>query len=198
MGLLNEKKQAGYKATIKKVCQQIEDGVYVIPPSEQADSSSLKALVDNYHQVVYCEISKVASGSFFDFFQILILREEPERHAWFKKHRHPFYSNGDHYMYVCRPCTPCIIIDIIIVYYNKIGHCAIYDYFGILRPMWLVLKPTPSTTNTLDMRIRGGLSNYSNPFDLRIQGGSSNYLNPLDLRIRGRRDWLRLKSSKNL
>ena len=35
----------------------------------------------------------------------------------------------------------------------------------------LVLKPPRPTTHTLDLRIRGGLSNYLTPLDLNIRGG---------------------------
>ena len=48
-----------------------------------------------------------------------------------------------------------------------------------------ILGELSNYLNPLDLWIRGGLSNYLHPLDLKIRGGSSNYLNPLDLRFRG-------------
>ena len=75
---------------------------YVIPAPETANSSTLRAVVDHYHKVVYCEIPKVASTSWAKLFKKLAAKEMDSRKQWFAEHPYPWmtFKVNSRYRYV--------------------------------------------------------------------------------------------------
>ena len=79
-------KQKDFVSNMKEVCQRIGNGSYVIPKSNLTKPSSQKGIVDHYRGVVYCDIGKAGTASWFTLYKTIIDREKRERHKWFLKH----------------------------------------------------------------------------------------------------------------
>ena len=56
--------------------------------------SSQKGIVDHFHRVVYCDIGKTGTTSWFQLFQKLTKQEKLERSAFFRRHHYKWYSLG--------------------------------------------------------------------------------------------------------
>ena len=95
---------------IRQVCERIKHGYYpsvrrVESPTEKRwrppsrNGSQLKALVDHYHKMLFCDIGKTGTSSWLAVFKQMIERERSERTLWFKKHPFRFYpiQNPDRY-----------------------------------------------------------------------------------------------------
>ena len=77
-------KQNQYKARIQEVCERISNGYYVHPRRTKPENSILRAIVDHYHQVVFCVIPKVATGSWSDLFKSVFEKEEAAMRDFYK------------------------------------------------------------------------------------------------------------------
>ena len=87
--------RTGFSVDIDEVCKGIQDGEYVIPPPETAYISTVRAFVDHYHKVMYCEIPKVGTTSLLSMFQQLGQKEIHEREQWFSKHPYEWIGKVD-------------------------------------------------------------------------------------------------------
>ena len=88
---------------MKEVCERIKHGYYPLvgrvesptetkwrPPSR--NGSQLKAIVDHYHKMLFCDIGKTGTSSWLNVFNKMIERERSERTMWFRKHPFRPYS----------------------------------------------------------------------------------------------------------
>ena len=71
---------------VKDVCQRIRNGAYTVPQSNDKKPSRQKGIVDHYHQVVYCDIGKTGSTSWYSVFSSIIKREQHSRLTFVPKH----------------------------------------------------------------------------------------------------------------
>ena len=77
------------KKRVREVCDRIRAGYYMTGPTAEASVSQLRAMVDHYHQVVYCQILKAGSGSWKQFFERLFHREYDARKQWYNASQLP-------------------------------------------------------------------------------------------------------------
>ena len=63
------------------------------------DGSQLKALVNHYHETLFCDIGKTGTSSWLAVLKKMIERERAKRKEWFKKHpfRPYFIQKPDRY-----------------------------------------------------------------------------------------------------
>ena len=71
---------------IEEVCRRIKEGYYVIKPPEDAAQSLQRCIVDNYHQIVFCQVNKAASTSWSTMTNQLVKNELDKRKEWFSHH----------------------------------------------------------------------------------------------------------------
>ena len=81
--------QTELKENVKEVCQRIHEGYYVVNATSENSPNKLNVMVDHYHQVVYCEIFKVASGSWRQTFELVFEKEESSRRQWYNASKYP-------------------------------------------------------------------------------------------------------------
>ena len=72
----------------------------MIPPSEEAANLALRAYADHFHQVMFCEVPKAGSTSWFTMFRRLMQKEKDVREKWFQQHVYDWYGGHDRYAYV--------------------------------------------------------------------------------------------------
>ena len=88
---------------MRVVCERIKHGYYPSvgrvespnkrrwrPPSRKG--SQLKALVDHYHKMLFCDIGKTGTSSWHAVFNKMVERDRKKRTEWFKKHPFRPYS----------------------------------------------------------------------------------------------------------
>ena len=79
-------KKTNMMKMIQTVCKRISDGGYVIPPAEDAVTSTLRGVVDHYHRVEFCDIPKSGTTSWLVMFYKLTEKERAQRTKWFSRH----------------------------------------------------------------------------------------------------------------
>ena len=78
---------------IEDVCQRIRNGAYTVPQSNDKKPSRQKGIVDHYHQVVYCDIGKTGSTSWYSVFSSIIKREKHSRKQLYYKYNYRWYNS---------------------------------------------------------------------------------------------------------
>ena len=77
---------------MRRVCENVAKGEYLEKPIDLTEQSRQKGIVDHYHQIVYCDIGKVGTTSWHQFFMKLTKKERAERSSWRADHPYSWYD----------------------------------------------------------------------------------------------------------
>ena len=83
---------------MREVCERIRHGYYPSvgrvesPTVTSRKGSQLKAIVDHYHKMLFCDIGKTGTSSWLSVFKKMVEHEKTKRRQWFKKHPFRLYS----------------------------------------------------------------------------------------------------------